>query len=80
MVMKKVAAGIATTGLAFGGGVALEIVLLPHPAVAMAAQATKSVFTGSYDDPNHPGCMREISVEGKKVRHQQSCRHMSIWM
>lgn len=34
--------------------------------VAHAVQV-KSVFSGSYDDPNHPGCMRKIVVEGKDV-------------
>lgn len=32
-----------------------------------AAQAAESVFVGQYDDPNHPGCLRKITVKGKDV-------------
>eukprot|EP00607_Mallomonas_marina_P008562 CAMPEP_0182418224 /NCGR_PEP_ID=MMETSP1167-20130531/2712_1 /TAXON_ID=2988 /ORGANISM="Mallomonas Sp, Strain CCMP3275" /LENGTH=161 /DNA_ID=CAMNT_0024592341 /DNA_START=117 /DNA_END=602 /DNA_ORIENTATION=+ len=28
---------------------------------------SKSVFEGLYNDPNHPGCFRKISVKGKDV-------------
>lgn len=31
------------------------------------AQAADSVFVGQYDDPNHPGCLRKITVKGKDV-------------
>ena len=32
------------------------------PKILPCVQA--SVFTGEYDDPNHPGCLRSIKVEG----------------
>jgi len=48
------------------GGVAL----LAAPQLAGAVKATtglSSQFTGDYDDPNHPGCLRTIKVVGAKV-------------
>ena len=64
---RKVAAGLVTSGIAFGGAVAMENVALGHPSLVAVAAQTKSVFNGNYDDPNHPGCLRKISVDGKKV-------------
>lgn len=37
------------------------------PAIASEAKAVSSIFTGSYDDPNHPGCLRKISAKGKDI-------------
>jgi hypothetical protein len=33
---------------------------------ALSKEAT-SIFVGEYNDPNHPGCLRKISVKGKEV-------------
>lgn len=36
--------------------------------IAQADDKTStSVFVGNYNDPNHPGCLRKISVKGKDV-------------
>jgi len=37
------------------------------PAMASEAKAVSSIFSGSYDDPNHPGCLRKISAKGKDI-------------
>ena len=37
------------------------------PAMASEAKTVLSIFTGSYDDPNHPGCLRKISAKGKDI-------------
>jgi len=40
----------------------------PLAANAVSARTgAASVFTGEYDDPNHPGCLRSIKVVGPKV-------------
>lgn len=36
----------------------------PSPMVAVAAE---SPLIGQYDDPNHPGCLRKITVKGDVV-------------
>lgn len=49
----------------FGGAA-----LLASPQLASAVKATtglSSQFTGDFDDPNHPGCLRTIKVVGAKV-------------
>ena len=33
-----------------------------------ARTGLSSVFTGEYDDPNHPGCLRSVKVVGAKMR------------
>jgi len=56
---------------AFLGGI------LGTVAVTVAAQDAKadkaltgqaSVFTGDYEDPQHPGCLRQVKVVGAKLR------------
>jgi len=37
------------------------------PVHATDAKTITSIFVGTYDDPNHPGCMRKITVKGKDV-------------
>mmetsp|Transcript_26195 Transcript_26195/g.36037 ORF Transcript_26195/g.36037 Transcript_26195/m.36037 type:complete len:164 (+) Transcript_26195:33-524(+) len=37
------------------------------PVYASDAKSVTSIFVGTYDDPNHPGCMRKITVKGKEV-------------
>merc|ERR1719353_1953736 len=49
----------------FGGAA-----LLASPQLAGAVKATtglSSQFTGDYNDPNHPDCLRTIKVVGAKV-------------
>lgn len=35
--------------------------------IVHAAEAS-SVFEGNYNDPNHPGCLRKITVKDKNVK------------
>ena len=52
-------------GQVFGGAA-----LLAAPQLASAVKATtglSSQFTGDFDDPKHPGCLRTIKVVGAKV-------------
>lgn len=54
--------------LRFGTG-ATAAALMPA-AVANAVSArtgASSVFTGEYDDPKHPGCLRSVKVVGAKL-------------
>lgn len=38
------------------------------PALAVSARTGQSSpFTGEYDDPNHPGCLRSVKVVGAKL-------------
>merc|ERR1719310_563601 len=55
----------AVLSTVFGGAA-----LLAAPQLAGAVKATtglSSQFTGDYDDPGHPGCLRTIKVVGAKV-------------
>ena len=41
----------------------------PQPAEAASIKTGgASVFTGDYDDPNHPGCLRQVKVVGAPLR------------
>ena len=43
------------------------IAAMPFAANAVSARSgLSSVFTGEYDDPNHPGCLRSVKVVGAK--------------
>jgi len=56
----------AVLSKAFGGAA----LLATHPQLASAVKATtglSSQFTGDYNDPNHPECLRTIKVVGAKV-------------
>ena len=33
-----------------------------------AKTGSASPFTGDYDDPNHPGCLRQVKVVGAPIR------------
>mmetsp|Transcript_25909 Transcript_25909/g.55136 ORF Transcript_25909/g.55136 Transcript_25909/m.55136 type:complete len:196 (+) Transcript_25909:93-680(+) len=50
------------------GGAAAAAVAVAAPPAAQAAGAIKTgpsnPFTGDYDDPNHPGCLRQVKVVG----------------
>ena len=49
-------------------GAAAAVIAVPNAAVAVAARTgAASVFTGEYDDPKHPGCLRSVKVVGAKV-------------
>ena len=54
------------------GGAATVVATLsaaPPPARATAAKTgSSSPFTGDYDDPNHPGCLRQVKVVGAPLR------------
>ena len=58
---KTVAAGVASTGIAFGGTLIADNMFFHGPAASLAKEY-KSPFVGKYDDPNHPGCLRKIEV------------------
>ena len=48
------------------GGAA--IAAAPNAAHAVSARTgAASVFTGEYDDPKHPGCLRSVKVVGAKM-------------
>ena len=47
---------------------AVPAVTAPLAASAVAARTgLSSPFTGEYDDPNHPGCLRSVKVVGAKL-------------
>ena len=54
------------------GGAAAAAVVTGVPAAANAKTAIKTgpanPFTGDYDDPNHPGCLRQVKVVGAPMR------------
>jgi len=53
-----------------GSGVAGAAALAANPSEAKAALKTgaSAYFTGDYDDPNHPGCLRQVKVVGAPLR------------
>lgn len=56
-IMGSTAAAAAVVGIA------------PQEAGATAAKTgAASPFTGDYDDPNHPGCLRQVKVVGAPLR------------
>jgi len=64
-VQRALPAALLSAGLFFGG--ALESQTFDFGVVKAAMADTQSVFVGSYDDPNHPGCLRKITVKGTDV-------------
>ena len=62
-LLKKSAAPIIV-GAAFAltGYEALDTQCFTNPS-PMVAVAAESVLSGQYDDPNHPGCLRKITVK-----------------
>lgn len=46
------------------GGIGSIFQLLPEPANAAIKTGAANPFTGDYDDPNHPGCLRQVKVVG----------------
>lgn len=51
------------------GVVAAAVVVAPQEASATKSKTgLGSVFTGDYDDPNHPGCLRQVKVVGAPLR------------
>lgn len=66
----RLGAGLAAASLAISPPAFVTGTAYNNPLnipVAQAVAPTKSIFVGEYDDPNHPGCMRKISAEGKTV-------------
>jgi hypothetical protein len=53
-----------------GAGLAgVVVAAAPPPAHAVKSRTgLGSVFTGDYDDPNHPGCLRQVKVVGPPLR------------
>ena len=54
-----------------GGAAAAAVASLGAPQAALATAAktgSSSPFTGDYDDPNHPGCLRQVKVVGAPLR------------
>jgi hypothetical protein len=66
--MGKQSVGKAMLGtaasFAMGTGVVDMSNLLMNP-TSFIARADESVFVGKYNDPKHPGCLRDVSVNGK---------------
>mmetsp|Transcript_21743 Transcript_21743/g.51333 ORF Transcript_21743/g.51333 Transcript_21743/m.51333 type:complete len:220 (+) Transcript_21743:105-764(+) len=62
------AKGFATL-MGVGVAVAPQLLMDVQPASATAAKTgLGSPFTGSYDDPNHPNCLREVKVVGAPLK------------
>lgn len=57
-------------GSLVGAGIAgVATVVAPQEASATKAlTGLGSVFTGDYEDPNHPGCLRQVKVVGSPLR------------
>ena len=56
-------------GALVGGSVTAALVASPQQSEASSAKTgAASVFTGEYDDPNHPGCLRQVKVVGAPMR------------
>jgi hypothetical protein len=57
-------------GSLFGAGiVGIAAVVTPQEASATISKTgAGSVFTGDYEDPNHPGCLRQVKVVGAPLR------------
>ena len=53
---------------AFGVVGAASILNPEEASAAKALTGQASQFTGFYDDPNHPGCLRSVKVVGPKLR------------
>ncbi|KAG7365341.1 hypothetical protein IV203_038544 [Nitzschia inconspicua] len=52
-----------------GAGAAAAFLLQPQVANAAAAKTgAASPFTGDYNDPNHPECLRQVKVVGAPLR------------
>ena len=49
------------------GAAAIVVAGAPDAQAAMKTGAA-SAFTGDYDDPNHPGCLRQVKVIGAPLR------------
>eukprot|EP00568_Trieres_chinensis_P001274 CAMPEP_0183309564 /NCGR_PEP_ID=MMETSP0160_2-20130417/25415_1 /TAXON_ID=2839 ORGANISM="Odontella Sinensis, Strain Grunow 1884" /NCGR_SAMPLE_ID=MMETSP0160_2 /ASSEMBLY_ACC=CAM_ASM_000250 /LENGTH=187 /DNA_ID=CAMNT_0025473617 /DNA_START=61 /DNA_END=624 /DNA_ORIENTATION=- len=50
------------------GGAAAIVVGADEANAAAATTGAANVFTGDYDDPNHPGCLRQVKVVGAPMR------------
>jgi len=55
-------------GLLGGSAAAALVAATPAANAAIAKTGTASPFTGDYDDPNHPGCLRQVKVVGAPIR------------
>ena len=66
-VVKNIKTVAAAFMFATYAGNAIDSSSFSLAAPVLEARADESVFVGSYDDPNHPGCLRKITVKGKQV-------------
>lgn len=57
---------VVGTAFALTGYEAVETQGFTNPS-SMVALAAESVLVGQYDDPNHPGCLRKITVKDDVV-------------
>ena len=62
-VMRGALAGV----LLGSGALSLDSSSFENFALVKEVKAAESVFVGNYNDPNHPGCLRKITVSGKDV-------------
>lgn len=60
--------GVVGSG-AVAAAAAVAVGINPDPAsAAVAKTGPNSPFQGDYDDPNHPGCLRQVKVVGAPMR------------
>jgi len=65
---KAVLGNALAIAVAFQGDMILQNTLQVQPSSSIAVAAeTKSILEGKYNDPNHPGCLRKISVKDGAV-------------
>ena len=66
-LLKKSAAPLVVgTAFAITGYEAIDTQGFTHSS-SMVAVAAESILAGQYDDPNHPGCLRKITVKDDVV-------------
>ena len=62
-----VSSAVVGAGLATGFLPSITDMVLEQNSFIVHAAAAKSVFEGQYNDPNHPGCLRKITVKNGLV-------------
>jgi len=61
---RRVFFGNVVAESAFSVAVCSGILQHPKPAHAAIKTGAANSFTGDYDDPNHPGCLRQVKIVG----------------
>eukprot|EP00543_Licmophora_paradoxa_P004296 CAMPEP_0202457764 /NCGR_PEP_ID=MMETSP1360-20130828/14692_1 /ASSEMBLY_ACC=CAM_ASM_000848 /TAXON_ID=515479 /ORGANISM="Licmophora paradoxa, Strain CCMP2313" /LENGTH=142 /DNA_ID=CAMNT_0049077925 /DNA_START=7 /DNA_END=435 /DNA_ORIENTATION=- len=54
---------VVNKAASFGAAATVAVSIFSAPLIANAAD-----FTGSYSDPKHPNCLREIVMDGKEAK------------